>query len=1109
MKLILCLILFSILNVSGSVFSQKTTFNLSVSEKNVKEAKKDKEKHEQLPNYNFADLNRLSPMAIIPYEEFGNALALGTPGENPLQQIMVSGQIIDAVTGESLPGVSLYIEGTTTGTVTDLDGKYSISVSDPEAVLVFSFVGYSTMRIPIESRTVIDVELKPEAIDIDEIVVVGYGVQQRESVVGAITQIGGEDLQNAGTQNVTGAIAGKLSGVLTIQSTGQPGEAHSEIIVRGLSSWSGSAPLVLVDGVERDFRFLDPNEIETISVLKDASATAVFGAKGANGVIIVTTRRGTEQTPVLSFTGSSGMQFASGIPDHIDSYTTMSMLNVARMNDQQYDDFLDDHILEEYHNPSSRLNAIRYPNVNWFDEVTQPFAPLHTANLNVRGGTGFVRYFASLGYQHEGNIFIGLQDGHINSNFKNDRFNYRANMDFSLTGSTELAFNLGGDISVQNRPQASASVWDTMWKTGPARFPVYFPSWVVEEEVPDPHYPDATGIRLVAPFGERWGNPYNNFMDGAFRNYTSSRVFSDLLLEQDLDNLIPGLSAGAKISLSTFNRMLTKRSDTRYPQYYLHFDRIGTDLNPWERVGETLEVYNLPPVDVRIGGLETNFYTHLYYEASLNYINSFGNHNIGALALVNRQQKNDRLDFPYYNEAWVGRLTYSYSLKYLFEVNLGYTGSERFAPGNRFGFFPSGAIGWVISEEPFFRNAVSWIDHLKIRYSDGKVGSDYADSRWLYISDFYTSGNYILEDIGANLHAQWEEARKRDIGLEMTLFQNKFRFNVDFFNEHRYKMLLSPQNVTFLVGTSFKDLNLGELKKQGFEVEGEYRNSTSWGLAYNFKAIFGYNENRIIYRDDLRYAPYYRKYEGKPLGMAEGWRTPGAAGVITINTGYHTSVDDIHNHATQIPPSSLSVGDHMFLDYDVDGTITSRDKYPIEGSEYPPITYSFASGVSYRGFRLNLLFQGNYGKWVIFNNNFQNEFLMGNYSVKKTQLNYWTPASQHEAQHATLHYFDGGGGIPQYAWAGGAALEGYDIRTPGHFWRKADYLRLKDVHFEYSFSSGAMEQIAGVSMMSLYIQGHNLFTATNLILGDPERKDFSRGFYPLMKSVKMGIRASF
>ena len=1013
------------------------------------------------------------------------------------QQNVVSGKVIDLTTGEPLIGVTVVVKGTTLGTTTNINGEFSFSIPEKSSTLVFSYIGYVNQEVLVTTGVPVHVVLKEDIMELEQVVVVGYGVQKKESVVGAISQISTESLTMSGSNNVTNALAGKLSGV-----------NHSEIIIRGLSSWSGSAPLVMVDGVERDFRNLDPNEIETVSVLKDASATAVYGARGANGVILVTTRRGSEQTPKLTFSGSTGVQIPSMVDNFVDSHTTMSMLQVTRMNDQRFTERLPDHILEEYRNPSSRLNALRYPNVNWFDEVTRSYAPISTANINISGGTQKVKYFASLGYQNEAGMFTGIKEGHIDSRHNNNRFNYRGNLDFSLTKTTQLAFNLGGDISNKNNP--ATNTWFAIANTGPARFPAYFPEWVLEE-IPDLHYPDAKGIRLTKAFGERYENPYSFYNDGAFRQFTSSRVFNDLILNQKLDFITEGLSFNGKVSLSTYYNMLTKYSNDRLPQYYLHWDRIGTGQNPWERVDETLEVYNPPPINVTISSLQPEYYTELYYEASLNWARSFaeGKHNVTGLALFNRQQKNLELDFPYYYEAWVGRLTYNYLYKYLIEFNVGYTGSERFAPSNRYGLFPSGAVGWMVSEEAFFQEALPWINTLKLRYSDGLVGSDHANSRC-----DYTTGNYIAEDIGANANAQWEEARKRDIGLELGLFNNKFTLNVDLYDEYRSKMLIEPQNVTFLVGNSFKELNLGELKKHGFEVEAGLNLKTKSDLNYYFKGMLGFNENRIVYRDDLLYAPDYRKYAGKQLGMPEGWNVPlgvptGAAGVLHINSEYLTTVDDIHNHATQIPPNQLNVGDHVFLDYDVDGTITARDKYPIEGSQYPPITYSFSGGLKYKGWGLNMMFQGNIGKWVIFNNVFENEFELGSWSVKPTQLNYWRPDRQEEANHATLHYFDGGGGIPQYAWAGGAGAEGYDLRTPGHFWRNADYLRLKEIHLEYNLGKRSFLTSLGLSDLTVYAQGYNLLTFTNLILGDPERKDYTRGAYPLMKSVRSGIRASF
>jgi TonB-linked SusC/RagA family outer membrane protein len=1055
------------------------------------------------------------------YDPAGSASASGvTTGNDGMQQDVVKGTVKDAATGEALIGVTVMVKGTTVGTITDINGQFTLRLPQKESLVSVSFIGYTTQELIMTQGSTISVSMQLEVTQMQEVVVVGYGTQKKESVVGAITQVNNAALMKSGTASVSNAIAGKLSGVLTIQNTGEPGANSSEIIVRGLSSWNGSQPLVLVDGVERDFTNIDPNEINTISVLKDASATAVFGAKGANGVIIVTTKRGSLGKPKLEFTGSFGALNASGVRDHIDSYTTMSMLNVARMNDMQYSSILEDWQLNEYKSPSSPLSALQYPDVDWFKELSAPFAPIVNANLNITGGTNFVKYFALFGYQNEGDFFKGYHDGYDDARWKNNRFNYRANVDFSLTGTTQLSLNLGGDVSIKNQPYVSAgSIWETLWDTGPSRFPAYFPDWVLEE-VPDLDYPDATGWRRSAPWGERWGNPYSNFMTGSFRNYTSSRLFTDVILDQKLDFLLKGLSLRGKVSLSTYYNMTTLTADYTFPDYFFYFDRVGVDANkdgivdrnPWERVGQTPELYNIPPLNINVGGLNSGYYTDLYYEGSINYANTFGKHTVSAMALLNRQQKNSELDFPYYNEALVGRLTYDYSRKYLLEVNLGYTGSERFAPGNRFGFFPSGAVGWTISEEPFFKNAVPWMNKLKVRYSDGLVGSDYASSRWLYISEYYTSTvssvPYLNEDKGANASAQWEEARKRDIGIEIGLLKNMFTFSVDLFDENRTKMLLTPQSVTGMVGNSFKDLNLGSLKKHGIEVEAGFNKTTSYNLIYSFRGIFGFNENRVLYKDDLPYAPEYVKAAGKPLGMPHNRQDSYASGVLLTGSGYFTTVDDIHNNATPIAINLLNVGDYVFLDYNSDATITSKDKFPIKGCDYPPITYSLSSELSYKGFTFSFMFQGNKGKYVIYNCNFESEFLMGNYSVHKAQLDYWTPANQ-EANHSTLHYYSGGGGLSQYVWGGGASLEGYDIRIPGRFWRNADYLRLKDLFLGYTFDTGNLKRILGISNLQIYATGNNLLTFTKLIEGDPERKDFQTGFYPLVITVKLGLKLSF
>lgn len=1044
------------------------------------------------------------------------AATVTVTGTTDYQQGVVKGTVKDATSGEALIGVSVVIKGTTIGQITDVNGKFTLNVSGP-STLVFSFIGYTTQEVAVSPGTDINVAMATEVTQISEVVVVGYGTQKKESVVGAITQVSNATLMKSGTSNVTNAISGKLSGVLTIQATGEPGNAGSEIVIRGLSSWNGSQPLVLVDGVERDFSRLDPAEISTISVLKDASATAVFGAKGANGVIVVTSKRGSLGKPKLNVSGSYGIQKATRIPEHIDSYTTMSYLNVARMNGGQFQALLPDNILEEYRNPSSALNALRYPNVNWFDVVTKPFSPTANANLSLTGGTEFVKYYLGLGYQYQGSFFEGTKEGYMNNNFFSHQFNYRINLDFALTKTTSLALNVGGEADIKN--SYANSPWRNLYSTGPARYPAYFPSWVLEM-VPDLDYPDATGDRLAANFGEYTGNPYTSIKQPNFNRDLGSRLFTDLILTQKLDKILKGLYASGKISLSTYynNRMLTLSYN--YPDYTLDYTKIGVDANgdgkvdsnPWFRSGQTLENYQLPPYDINVGGLNGGYYSDLYYELSLNYANSFGRHNVTGLFLFNRQQKNRGVEFPYYNEGLVGRATYDYNKKYLFELNIGYTGSERFAPANRFGFFPSAAFGWVVSEEQFFKTAVPWMSKLKIRYSDGLVGSDYARNRWLYTASYFKDDRgYIREDLGPNANAQWEEARKRDIGFEFGFFKNALSVNVDLFDEYRNKMLLTPRSVTMLVGNSFKELNLGEVKKHGIEVEAEWRKMPSPNFQYFIRGIFGFNENRVIFKDDPPYAPDYTKLAGKPLTdylsyefLIEGLEINQ---VQLTGTGYYTTVDDIHNNPSAIDLTKLSLGDYKFLDFDADGKITSLDKYPGKGLTYPPITWSLSGGFTWKNFDFNMMFQGNVGKYVHFNQGFEVEYIKGDWRIHESALDFWTPTNQ-DATHQTLHYF-GGSSQDNLFWGGGEEDRGYQAIIMDRFFRKADYVRLKDVYAGYTFNTPGLKNSIGVSAFELYLTGNNLFTITPLIEGDPERKDFQQGFYPILATVKMGVKIDF
>ena len=1009
------------------------------------------------------------------------------------QKIEIRGIVTDTK-GLSLPGATVMVKGTTTGTITDAEGNFKLSIPIDAKILVFTFVGMKSQEFQIVGKTKFNVALEEESVAVEDVVVIGYGTRKKESIIGAISQVENKALIQSGTANVTNAIAGKLVGITTMQQRGLPGNNDAEIVIRGLSSWNGSAPLTLVDGVERDFTDLDPNEISSISVLKDASSTAVFGAKGANGVLIVTTKRGFTGKPKIEFSSSYGvMTSATPFPKHVDSYTVVSARNIALMNAQEFNTLVSQQALNEYRNPSSPLSALQYPDINYYDLLLKPFAQFNNTNFNISGGNELFRYFCSLGSNFEGSYFRGTEFDGYNTEVRNRKYNYRINVDFNLTKSTTLSFNLGGDIQRRvGNTTDNTTTWSGLAIGNTAKEPAIYPAWVLEQ-IPDLDYPDATGERI------HWGtgyqeNPLYFFLKQQYTETIGTKLFSDIILNQQLSRITKGLSIKGKVSYNTYYQNQNTNVFKEEPQLYrLDFAKIGTSANPWSRKGATDIVYVAPPINVDVvnNGLQSGYYKNTYYELGLNYDRSFGKHNVTGLALINRQQSDRAVDFPYYNQAIVARSTYGYAEKYLFEVNMGYTGSERFGPGNKYGLFPSAAVGWLVSEEDFFKSAVPWMNKLKLRYTDGLVGSDHASSRWLFMSDYNVgSGNYIYEDKAANLLSQWEEAHKRDLGIDIGIFNNLFTLGVDLYDEYRDKMLLSTKSVNFMVGNNFKELNKGSVKKHGIEVEVAFRKIVTNDFNYYLKGSFSFDENRVIFKDDLPYAPDYAKEADKPLQYKIGYERTG--------TGYFETMDQKHIYPTAASWTSLYLGAYQQLDYNADGKIDATDMIPINGLAYPPIAVSFSGGMTWKRFDFSFMFQGNMQKYTDYRAPLgMEEFQQGNWYLHTPQLNYWTPTNDN-ATHSSLN------------WKGGGSI------INGLTWRPADYLRLKEVYLSYNFNPAFLKKAIGISSLVVYATGSNLLTFTPLIEGDPEGKSvYAAGqsdgelLYPQMKSGQLGIKLNF
>ena len=1014
--------------------------------------------------------------------------------------IQAKGRVVDT-NGIAIAGAAVTVKGGSAGgTISDAQGAFTLRVRKGD-VLHVSFLGFQAREIAVTDASPLTIRLAEETHQVEDVVVVGYGVQKKESVLGAISQVNNEQLVNSGTTNISNAIAGKLSGVTTIQTGGQPGNNDANIFIRGVSSWNGSTPLVLVDGVERSFADIDPNEVASLSVLKDASATAVFGAKGANGVIIVTTRTGSTGKPKMNISLSYGLDFPTMIPDHIGSAQTAELLNVALKNAQSYGSMIPRSEIEEYARPSSRINSIRYPDNDWFDIAMRRCAQTINANYNVSGGSQRVKYFLSLGYSHEGSIFKDFSEW-SNANFRYDRINYRSNLDFDVTRSTKLSVKVGGVLGIKDTPtdKTVSGMFNMMYSASPMMYPAYYPAWVLEE-IPDTDYPDASGGRLSSPRTAYFGNIRTSLSTGEFEQTTDNKLYTDINFEQKLDFITKGLSVKANVSLSTYYSRISQTATNSNPTFYIDWNRYDAgDGNPWIYSAASEHVYENTPYAVTRGAMQNNYYVTFYWEGALNYNRTFGDHTVTALALFNQRENVKGTAFPYHSQGVVGRVTYDYKHKYLFECNLGYTGSEQFSPENRYGFFPSVAIGWVPSQERFWKEAMPWWSKMKIRYSDGLVGSD-SGSRWLYFSDYVKGGDsYIYEGAAANAVAQWEEARKRDLGIEMGWLNNRLTLNLDLFDEKRTNMLVKP-NVTMLVGTSYKEVNRGSMKKHGIDIELGWADKTPTGFGYNLTAMVSLNENRITNYEDAPYAPEYQKTAGKPYkGQTDG--------VSIVDSGYFESIDDIHNYPAYTTDwNFVNVGAYKYLDYSADGRLSVEDLHAIAGSQYPPVVCSFRAGFDYKGFEFSMLWYANLGKWVEYNKSWEIEFNKGDYRITHSQLDYWRPDNR-DANHATLVY-GGTSGHPMYMWAGGSGDAGAKMMLEGRTWRKADYLSLREVYLAYTFNAKRLRQKVGFRSLSLYLTANNLLTFTPLIEGDPASTTFTTGFYPQMTSLKLGVKIGF
>lgn len=1012
------------------------------------------------------------------------------------QNITVTGTVKDAA-GNPLVGVAIQVEGETIGTVTDLDGRFTLLNIPPNSTILVTYVGMQSQRIDLNGRTSLSIILMEDTVLLEEVVIVGFGQQKKESVVGAIAQTSSEALERTGGVTSLGqALTGNLPGVVTMTATGKPGDEDPEIVIRGVSTWNQSAPLVLVDGIERPMSSVDINSVATISVLKDASATAVFGVRGANGVILITTKRGEEGKANIDINVSSTFKTYSKLPKLMDSYDALMLRNRVIENElayapDQWINYRPQNFIDKYRWPANLEEFERYPNVDWVDELLRDFATSYNANVNVSGGTNFVKYFVGVDYAHEGDIYksVDNQRGY-DPGFGYDRLNARSNLDFSLTKSTLLRINLFGSHAVTKATQGQYEnlVWSAFYGIAPDAF--------------RPRYSDGT-------YGYYHPNPTqastNSLADLSLNGvgYTTvDRVNTDFTLEQDLGFLLDGLSVHARLAFDNSSQERGRGIDDTTDWEDDKFKWIDPETGK-EYTNVTVDAnykfdYQNNIAWMTSAGYVNNgaTYRRLNYSVQLNYANSFGLHNVGAMGNFSREEYSIGSRLPTYRENWVFRTTYDFDRRYMLEYNGAYNGSEIFSPENRFAFFQSGAAGWMFSEEPFIKNLDwTWMDMLKFRASYGQIGDDNINGRWLFMDTWEYGGafNHGLTGVNSskspyqwyyesqvgNPNLQWEISTKLDIAADYSLFGGVISGSLDYFKENRSNILLSGDRraVPSYFGVKAPTANLGEVDTKGFEIEVRWnkpinRDWRLWGNVFYTRAT-----SKVIEADDPILQPEYQKAANKAIGQYYSH----------VDYGYYNTWDELYGstghdalNETRIP------GNYIILDYDADGIITEFDNIPYGFTGVPENTVNSQFGVDYKGWSFFVQFYGvtNVTRYVGLSS------LGGVRNTAFHEGTYWSKDNTNAD-------------VPLPRW--GAMQSKY---TPGtRFLFDGSYLRLKYAELSYTFSKEDWIKKIGLSSLKVFANGNNLFLWTDM----PDDRESNTGggsAYPTQRRFNLGLRIS-
>lgn len=998
--------------------------------------------------------------------------------------IKVSGIVSDE-TGEGLPGASVKIKGSSKGVMTDIDGSYSIDVA-PDGSLIFEFLGMTSQIVKVDGKSVINVTLTSKSEELEEVLVVAMGAQKKESVVGAISTVNVDQLK-VPVANLSSALAGKIAGAVVMQRNAEPG-AGADFWIRGISSFgANNRPLILVDGIERSLDLVDTEDIQSFSILKDATATALYGVRGANGIVLITTKRGQESRPRVSAKVEYGF--------------TQPIKLVELASAEQWLNYYNDLELEASGRPQlqplevakyvNKVDPELYPNVDWMDEIFKKSTNTTRANVAVTGGNQTVRYYVGGSFYTEGSIFKTNNMEDYDASMRYTRYNFRANVDINITRTTEFDLSLANIYTVRNRPGYSTDqiyTWTIL--TTPVSTPTIFN--------------DGTAAKSNMGY-----NPYYMLNQTGYCQDFTNTSQSLVSLTQDISDIIPGLKANVKFSWDAANASTVDRRKTPSTYYVDPKGDGGRDADGNLILHESTKGNEYMTLSTSWTGHDYNWRA-INFEASLTYDNTFDKvHHVSAMFNFNMRSKNysypsSYIDgFAYKNIGIAGRATYSFDSRYFAEFNFGYNGSENFSPKKRFGFFPSFALGYMVSNEKFWEPLNPVFSTLKLKASYGEIGNDQiggnrrfafntemtgaAGYRWGETYGTYTNSGGIATGVPGNENVTWEKATKKNAGVELGFFNNAVKINADYFYEKRSGIYIMQQSIPTVVGHNVTQyVNLGKMRNQGFDMSVEVSKQLGdWYLSA--RGNFTYNRNKVMYDDRPTPVWAYKSNAGFAYLQQRG----------LISLGLFESEEDIANSPVQKFGGKVRPGDIKYKDINGDNVIDADDQVAIGYSYIPEISYGFGVSASWKGIDASIFFQG-VGHITR---------LLSGASFYGASENMWDKGQIFADVAENRWTVDNPN--PNAQWPRHSVTKVENNQQASTFWqRDCSFLRLKNAEVGYTFPKKWFSKI-GVSNMRIYVQGNNLLTFSKFKLWDPELETSNGNRYPQMRTGSVGLNINF